>query len=1078
MHSIASVKSASGAANYFAKDDFVSGDYYTNEQAGDASLWGGEGARDLGLSGDVTKEAFAKILNGELPSGETVAQVENRRPGYDLTFSMPKSLSLMAYVAGDKRILGPDGVHAQAVKLTMAWVEKNLAEGRKDIDGKKVPIKTGNLVYAMFEHDTSRALDPQGHIHVITANLTKMPDGKWQALHADKIWANNTVIGSVYHAYLRTLAETKLGYQTRLDGKHGTFEIDGVPRDIIEANSQRREQIMLKAEQLGIVSAKGRDGVTISTRDAKLNAQDRGKLTEGWVEKNAALGFTGKELLAEALGRTQDREATGPIERSYKAIAEAVTAARETVAGLLRSPDPLVDRGFIRLAQSAGQANAQLAVASAIRIHGQREAAFDTNRVAKTALDLALPSVTIDHVDARITQLIQKEKLLVGQIRQDGRMVDAVTTPEALRTEEKILAAVEAGKGRATPIIAAADAPERLQAASPHELNPGQLAAATLLVSSPDRIVVVQGVAGAGKSTMLQATAEVARSEGKRVLGLAFQNKMVADLKEGLKPRDMSVDDMKEAGLDAQTIASFIWDNQKHLANPNTPEAQTKRSEMKDTIIVVDETSMVSNPDMLKLLTIADALGVDRIGQIGDRQQLLPIDLGKAFAMVQAAGVTMARMDENIRQRTDQLRTVAALTNIGKASQALRVLGDKVVEHDNPAEKAAEMWLELSPEDRAVTAIFASGREARGTINQRVQEGLAADGTLKGEPLHLTIHQSHNVTREEMRYPQTYKPGMTLHIEGRVDEVNLNRGSAEITRTFANGKVEINVGGRRQKFDPQRISPLMEQDRLQLSTLETIKVFEGDRVRWTTNDKGRGINNAAMATITSIENGRVTVELASKEKLTLAAGDPMLSRLDLAYALNVHMAQGVTADKAIGVMHSYESNLSNQRLTNVVVTRVRDDLVMVVDDQKKLERQLDRNPGNKTSSLESLGRLDIDGPRAQTKAADDALTAAAAALDRKDGEPILAERSPSDSSDLPPMGKSDNDYSEKYKVDPDMPSMGRSEKTGEDKPRQTRKDDELGVRPLNMDDLRALPAMPGQGEQIRGLPEKNLSLDM
>ena len=1078
MHSIASVKSASGAANYFAKDDFASGEYYTGEQAGDVSLWGGEGARDLGLSGEVTKDAFAKVLNGELPSGERVAQVDNRRPGYDLTFSMPKSLSLMALVGGDKRILGPDGVNAEAVKLTMAWVEKNLAEGRKDIDGKKVPIKTGNLVFAMFEHDTSRALDPQSHIHVIAANLTKMLDGKWQALHADKIWANNTVIGSIYHAYLRGLTETKLGYQTRLDGKHGTFEIDGVPKSVIDANSQRREQILLKAEQLGIVSGKGRVEVAVNTRDAKTKVEDRQALYQSWVDKNAALGFDGKALLAEALSRTQAREATGPIERSYQVIAEAVTAARETVAGLLRSPDPLVDRGFVRLSQSTGQANAQLAVASAIRIHGQREAAFDTNRVAKTALDLGLRGVTIDHVDARIAQLIKKEQLLVGQIRQDGRMVDAVTTPEALRTEEKILAAVEAGKGRATPIIAAADAPERLQAASAHELNPGQLAAATLLVSSPDRIVVVQGVAGAGKSTMLQATADVARSEGKRVLGLAFQNKMVADLKEGLKPRDMSVDDMKEAGLNAQTIASFIWDNQKHVANPNTPEAAAKRAEMKDTIIVVDETSMVSNPDMLKLLTIAEALGVDRIGQIGDRQQLLPIDLGKAFAMVQAAGVSMARMDENIRQRTDQLRTVAALTNIGKASEALRVLGDKVVEHENPAEKASEMWLALSPEDRAVTAIFASGREARGTINQKVQEGLAADGTLKGEPLHLTIHQSHNLTREEMRYAQSYKPGLTLQIEARVDEVNLKRGAAEITRTFENGKVEIAVNGRRQKFDPQRISPMMEQDRLQLSTLETIKIYEGDRVRWTTNDKERGINNAAMATVTSIENGRVTVELASKEKLTLEPGDPMLSRLDLAYALNVHMAQGVTADKAIGVMHSYESNLSNQRLTNVVVTRVRDDLVMVVDDQKKLERQLDRNPGNKTSSLESLGRLDIDGPSAQTKAADDALTAAAATLDRKDSEPILVDPKSLDGTDLPPMGRSETDYSEKYKADPGMPSEGRSGKASNEKPGQQRKEDDLGSRPLDTDGLSALPTMPGRGEQIRGLPEKNLSLDM
>ena len=100
MLSVASVKSASGAANYFAKDD-----YYPAEHSSEATAWGGVGAVDAGLKGEVTKEAFEKILNGELPSGEKVGQVQNRQSGVDLTFSMPKSASILAYVAGDERVL-------------------------------------------------------------------------------------------------------------------------------------------------------------------------------------------------------------------------------------------------------------------------------------------------------------------------------------------------------------------------------------------------------------------------------------------------------------------------------------------------------------------------------------------------------------------------------------------------------------------------------------------------------------------------------------------------------------------------------------------------------------------------------------------------------------------------------------------------------------------------------------------------------------------------------------------------------------------------------------------------------------
>jgi conjugative relaxase-like TrwC/TraI family protein len=389
MLSVASVRSASGAAGYFAKDD-----YYTVEGSSEISAWGGEGSAALGLSGEVSKEAFEGVLNGILPGGEAVAQVENRRAGVDLTFSAPKSVSVLAYVAGDKRILGPDGANMKAVTRAMAWVESNLAEGRKDIEGRKVPMRSGNLVYALFQHDTSRALDPQAHVHAVIANLTKMPDGKWQALHADKIWSNNSVIGSIYHAFLREELE-KLGYQVELKGKHGTFEIAGVPKPVLDAFSQRREAILEKAAELGILSAKGRDGVTTNTRDPKLNVEDREALRQAWIDKAAALGFDGKSLLDAALARSAQRDPGSALERGYRAVSEAVSTAWDKLGSVLRPHDPLVDRGLARVTTSPAEARAQLAVASAVRMLSEREAAFSVHLLGKTALDLGLKGVTM-----------------------------------------------------------------------------------------------------------------------------------------------------------------------------------------------------------------------------------------------------------------------------------------------------------------------------------------------------------------------------------------------------------------------------------------------------------------------------------------------------------------------------------------------------------------------------------------------------------------------------------------------------------------------------------------------------------
>src|SRR3546814_19698827 len=95
MLSVAPIRSAAGSANYFAKDD-----YYTVEDSSEVSAWAGAGAYIAGLSGEVSKDAFAGILNGFLPSGEGGAQVENRRHGLDLTFSIPNYLSLIAFFAG------------------------------------------------------------------------------------------------------------------------------------------------------------------------------------------------------------------------------------------------------------------------------------------------------------------------------------------------------------------------------------------------------------------------------------------------------------------------------------------------------------------------------------------------------------------------------------------------------------------------------------------------------------------------------------------------------------------------------------------------------------------------------------------------------------------------------------------------------------------------------------------------------------------------------------------------------------------------------------------------------------------
>lgn len=439
MHSISAVRSAGGAATYFAKDD-----YYTGAGTAEFSAWGGKGAATLGLDGEVEKQPFQDLLKGQLPDGMLVNQVEGRRIGLDLTFSMPKSASVLALVGGDARLLT---AHRDAVRETMGWVEKNHAEVRSYERGRNgEPVRSGNLVWAMFEHDTSRKLDPQSHIHVVVAAISQAVDGNWRALFNGAIWSANAMIGSVYHAQFREKVEA-LGYRTELSGKHGQFEISDVPEKVTRAFSQRREEILERVEALGIQSPKGQDAVVLGTRDNKVDVEDRPALYRQWEERAAALGFDGKAMVAAAVARAPEPGLPLQPVRISAQAQKAVETALPTLSLWLQPSDPLTTNGLRRLTLSPAEIRTEMAVASAIRILGQREAAFGLQDIAKTALDLGLANVTITRLEQRIDKLMALGQLIPGKSERLDGVVMQVTTPEHLQLERQLLAAIDAGRG-------------------------------------------------------------------------------------------------------------------------------------------------------------------------------------------------------------------------------------------------------------------------------------------------------------------------------------------------------------------------------------------------------------------------------------------------------------------------------------------------------------------------------------------------------------------------------------------------------------------------------------------------------
>lgn len=318
--SVSALTSAGQAASYYEADD-----YYA-EGGFAPSEWFGEAAASLGLSGEVDRGQFAELLEGRVAGqqlGTTRDGKVEHRPGWDITFSAPKSVSIMAEVAGDKRLIA---AHAAAVKAALGHVEQHMAATRVREGGEVRREETGNLAIATFRHATSRAQDPQLHTHAVILNATQDKDGNWRSLEPRALYQLQKEIGAIYRQELAHGA-AQLGYRIEA-GKDAMFEIAGVPERVIEALSQRTAAIDARLAERGTsreeASAAEKQIAALDTREAKSHA-DHKTLRAEWRATAEAKGF-GEAAQARVIAEAEERAKAGELAASPKMLAARAVA--------------------------------------------------------------------------------------------------------------------------------------------------------------------------------------------------------------------------------------------------------------------------------------------------------------------------------------------------------------------------------------------------------------------------------------------------------------------------------------------------------------------------------------------------------------------------------------------------------------------------------------------------------------------------------------------------------------------------------------------------------------------------------
>jgi conjugative relaxase-like TrwC/TraI family protein len=462
--------------------------------------WAGDLAARLGVSDELKYGQLMAVLEQRHPvTGEQLGrQVSDRvrlgpdgrrqtlsaRAGWDAQFAPVKSVSVL-WAVGDQDVSRHvEQAMDDAVAAGLRYLQDHAAFTRIGAGGIE-RIKADGLIAATYRHDTSRAGDPQYHVHCVIANITHA-DGRWLRLDESALNAHRHAADHVFQAELRAQLTERLGVDWTPGRTPGTYEIAGISRAVIDELSQRRAQII---ERVGLdASPAAKEAAALDTRDAKGAPQDPADLRDGWLARAAEHG----------LGRA---EVFGLTDRT------------------LRFARPPTSELADRLAGPQGVT--------------YRQSVFNrANVIAELAKALPAGARLQDLTEAADRFVAREDVQLVEHAHAPGRRAlaggDRFTTTDLLDRERSLLDVAEHGVHAAAGQVDR-ERVEQVLAQRP-QLAGEQADMVRWLTTSGRRVDVVRAAPGTGKTTALDAAREAWRATGIPVYGTALSARAAAEL--------------------------------------------------------------------------------------------------------------------------------------------------------------------------------------------------------------------------------------------------------------------------------------------------------------------------------------------------------------------------------------------------------------------------------------------------------------------------------------------------------------------------------------------------------------------
>ena len=831
-----------------AKSYYSTADYYLGNEQELSGRWHGIAARRLGLEGDVKQADWDALCDNQHPeTGEqlTARLRADRTVGYDFNFHVPKSVSLLYATTRDERILD---AFRDSVDGTMQDMEAEmLTRVRKG--GKNENRQTGNMPWGEFVHFTSRPVDgvpdPHLHAHCFVFNTTfDQEEDRWKAGQFRELNRDAPYFEAVFHSrFADSLSDLGLPIERTKKG----WELSGVDKELIGKFSRRTAQIEDKAREMGIDDVEAKAELGAKTRERKAKNLTFSELQDTWRSR-----MSEREL--EALANLEQKLGGDAVPADSDASARAIEYATSHVF--------------------------------------ERKSVVPERQYLTTALWHSVGHATVEDVQREA----DRSGLITGT--RDGRRM--VTTRDVLNEERQVIDFARDGRGTCVPFAKHHDSFTR------DWLNDDQKKAVKHIVESRDRVMLVRGAAGAGKTTLMQEAVEAIEGTGTKVFAFAPS----ADASRGT---------LRDAGFkDADTVARLLVD-------------EKLQEQARGQLIWIDEAGLLSMKTMRQAFDVAEKVDA-RVLLSGDKYQHGSVERGAALRLLEEeAGLTPAHVKEIKRQSGEYKQAVRALAE-GHAALGFKRLDDlgwvqEIPQEDRYKQMAADYVAAI--EENKTALVIAPTHFEGDRITAEIRRTLKEQGELGLDERSIRVLQNANLTEAERGDSVSYAPGA-----GDVLVFHQN------ARGFSRGE-RVNVTGEGEL-------PLDQASRFQVFRESTLRLAPGDRVRITHNgrtaDGKHDLRNGAIYNVREFDqDGNIVLDngwTVGKNWGFLAYGHVTTS----------HASQGRTVDRVLVGQGSESFVASSREQFYVSASRARERVTVYTDDKEALLEAVKRSDDRLTAT--------------------------------------------------------------------------------------------------------------------------------